>query len=73
MKQEATTIRLSLDVSPEVNEIINELAHKSGVSKSDILRKSIALMELAVKAKARGEKVAFVDENQVVNTEIVGI
>lgn len=73
MKQESSKIRLSLDVSPELNETITQLAKKSGGSKSDILRKAIALMEVAVDAKARGEKVALVDKDQAVSREIVGI
>ncbi|MEH2352631.1 MULTISPECIES: ribbon-helix-helix protein, CopG family [unclassified Nostoc] len=73
MKQESSKIRLSLDVSSELNETITQLAKKSGGSKSDILRKAIALMEVAVDAKERGEKVALLNKDQTVNREIVGI
>ncbi|OUL17661.1 DNA-binding protein [Nostoc sp. T09] len=71
--KDTSKIRLSLDVSPELNDIITELAQKSGSTKSDVLRKAIALMEIAIDAKDRGEKLGLVDKTQSVNTEIVGI
>lgn len=73
MTQESSKIRLSLDVSRELNDTITQLAKASGGSKSDILRKAIALMEVAVEAKAKGQKVALVDKDHIVNREIIGI
>lgn len=34
-------VHLSLDLSPELNEILEELARKIGGSKSDVLRQAI--------------------------------
>ena len=52
----ADKVRLSLDVSPELNRILDELATKIHSTKSDVLRKAIVLMELAVQAKDHEQK-----------------
>lgn len=66
-------VRLSLDVSPELNEVLERLADATHGSKSDVLRKAIALMEVAVDAKENGKKLGIVERGQTVSTEIVGI
>jgi hypothetical protein len=48
-----TTVRLSLDVSHELNATLEDM----GGSKSEVLRRSIALMEVAVGAIKDGHKV----------------
>lgn len=73
MPEEKTKIRLSLDVSPELNETLDELAQKTGTTKSDILRKAIALMEVAVEAKEKHNRLGVFDEEQHLVREIVGI
>ncbi len=73
MAQEKTKIRLSLDVSPELNETLDDLAMKTGTTKSDILRKAIALMEVAVDAKQHQNKLGILDEQRHLVREIVGI
>ncbi|MBN3873481.1 MAG: ribbon-helix-helix domain-containing protein [Nostoc sp. JL33] len=44
-------VRLNLDLSPELNQILDELANKIGISKSDVLRQAITLMQIMVIAK----------------------
>ncbi|MBD2101911.1 DNA-binding protein [Leptolyngbya sp. FACHB-261] len=66
-------VRLSLDVSPELNDVLEELAARSNGTKSDVLRKAITLMKVATDARDKGLKVGIVDENQHLVTEIVGI
>ena len=69
----ADKVRLSLDVSPELNRTLDELATKIHGTKSDVLRKAIVLMELAVQAKDREQKLGIIDKNRHVVTEIVGL
>lgn len=71
--QERNKVRLSLDISPELNELLADLASKMGGSKSDVLRKAIALMEVAVEAKRQGKKFGIAEKDQQLATEIVGI
>ncbi len=66
-------IRLSLDVSPELNELLDEMADKTHSSKSELLRKSIALMEVAVQEKERGNHLSIVNKSQQIIKEIVGL
>jgi predicted transcriptional regulator len=66
-------VRLSLDVSPELNQTLEELATKIHGSKSDVLRKAIVLMELAVEAKEKQQKLGIVDKDRRLVTEIVGL
>jgi predicted transcriptional regulator len=66
-------VRLSLDVSTELNKTLEELAEKTSGSKSDVLRKAIALMEVAVEAKEHGQNVGVVDKKGALVTKIVGV
>ncbi len=69
-----TKVRLTLDVTDELNERLNELAAEAGGSKSEFLRKAIALAEAAINARKEGNEVAIVNKNskKVVST-IVGL
>jgi len=66
-------VRLNLDVSQELDLLLNELAAKIHGAKSDVLRKAIVLMELAVQARDREQKLGIIDKNRRVITEIVGL
>jgi predicted transcriptional regulator len=71
--QEKGKIRLSLDISPELNSLLEDLAEQTGGTKSDVLRKAIALMRVAVDAKRQGRKFGIAEQDQPLATEIVGI
>lgn len=66
-------VRLSLDVSPELNDTLERLAEATHGSKSEVLRKAIALMEVAVETRRAGKKLGIVEKGQPVATEIIGI
>jgi predicted transcriptional regulator len=69
----AEKVRLSLDVSPELNQTLDELATKIHGTKSDVLHTAIVLMELAVQAKDKEQKLGIIDKDRHVVTEIVGL
>lgn len=71
--QERTKVRLSLDVSPELYTLLENLATTTGGTKSEVLRKAIALMEVAVDAKRQGKKFGIAEKDQPLATEIIGI
>jgi predicted transcriptional regulator len=71
--KEKEKVRLSLDISPELNTLLEELAAATSGTKSDVLRKAIGLMEVAVDGKRRGLKLGLADKGQLLTTEIVGI
>lgn len=72
-KREKEKVRLSLDISPELNSLLEELATAIGGTKSDVLRKAIALMEVMVQAKKQGKKFGIAEKDQPLATEIIGI
>ncbi|WP_292848369.1 DNA-binding protein [Nostoc sp. NMS8] len=44
-------VRLNLDLSPELNQILDGLGNKIGTSKGDVLRQAITLMQIMVITK----------------------
>ncbi len=72
-KNEKEKVRLSLDISPELNALLELLADKTGGTKSDVLRKAISLMEVAVEAKRQGKKFGIAEKDQQLSTEIIGL
>ncbi len=66
-------IRLSLDVSPEANTILESVASNQRTTKSDVLRKAISLIWVADEAKRKNRKVGVLDGDSNVFSEIVGL
>lgn len=67
------SVRLSLDVSRELHETIEKMARETNGSKSDVLRKSIVLFELAINEKKKHNHIGVFDEGNKIIKEIVGI
>ncbi len=70
---EKDRIRLSLDVSPELNRLIEDIADRTDGTKSDVLRRAIALMDVAVRASESGKKVGVAEADGLLTTEFVGL
>jgi len=73
MPQAADRVRLSVEMSPEMNEKLTELSRKIHGSKSDVLRRALVLMDVAVRARDEGHKLGVASQDQTLLTEIVGI
>jgi predicted transcriptional regulator len=71
MNDEKDRVRLNLDVSPELNETLEELAQKIGGTKTDVLRQALTLMQIVVMAKEEGKKFGIAEPEQPLATEIV--
>ena len=69
----ANRTRLTFDVSSELNEMLEKLAEQTSATKSEVLRKAIALMDVAVDAKSKGQKIVLADNDDRVVTKIVGL
>ena len=64
--------RVNFEVSPELNKTIEELVKLTGSSsKSELLRRSIALMKVAAEAKQKGEKIVIASEDRTPIAEIL--
>ena len=73
MSTQKDSVRLSLVVSPELNERLEQLATANHTSKSEVLRKAIALFDIASEAKAEKKRIGILDQNKRLETEIVGL
>ena len=67
------TVRLSLSMSPELNDRLEQLATSSHTTKTEILRKAIALYDVVAEAKSEKKRLGILDQNKRLLTEIVGI
>jgi hypothetical protein len=67
-------IKLSIEVTPELNRVIERIAAHTGATKSDAVRKAIVLMDVAIEAKENGERL-FVGTEPPRGTsrEIIGL
>ncbi len=66
-------VKLSLFVSAQLNETLENLARESGSTKSDVLRKALALLEVASEARRDGKRIGILTTDRQVITEIVGL
>lgn len=73
MATDKESVRLSLAVSPELNERLEQLAISGHTSKSEILRKAIALFDIVAEAKSAKKRFGILDQDKRLETEIVGI
>ena len=66
-------VRISFDVSPELYDRLQTMARDVNGTKSDVLRKSLALMEVVLQATKDGKKVGIADRSDQLTTEIIGL
>jgi len=70
---EKEMIRLSLQITADLNERLEAIARETGGTKSDVLRRAFALMEVAHRGRKEGKRLGFAKSESVLETEIVGI
>ena len=73
ISRQKATVKMSLHLSPETNEALETLSEDNHMTKSELLRKSLALMEVALKSKAKGNHLVIVDKNDKKISEILGL
>ena len=66
-------VRLSLDLSPQANTALESVAASQHTTKSDVLRKAIALVQVAEEARRANRKIGVFDKEANVFSEIVGL
>lgn len=66
-------VRVSLDISPQLYENLQALARDIHGTKSDVLRKSLVLLDVAVEARKNGKNLGLADRSDQLTTEIIGI
>lgn len=68
-----TKVRLSLEVPAELNRVLEQIADESGGTKSEVLRKALALMRVAHQATRDGRKIGIAAPDSRLETEFVGL
>jgi predicted transcriptional regulator len=67
-------VKLTLELTEDINSFLDEEAEQSGTTKSDVLRKAIALMKAASLGKQKGRELALIDpKSEKVVSHIVGL
>ena len=69
----AGKVRLNLQVSTELNTVLEEIADSSGGTKTDVIRQALALMQVAYNAKRNGKHIGLVSDADRLDTEIIGL
>ena len=71
----ATTekVRLSLQVSQELNQTLEEIAASTGSNLNDVIRQALALIEVAHTAKKQGRHIGIVSDARKLDTEFIGL
>ena len=71
----ATTekVRLSLQVSQELNQTLEEIAASTGSNLNDVIRQALALIEVAHTAKKEGRHIGIVSDARKLDTEFIGL
>jgi hypothetical protein len=66
-------VRLNLVITKQLDEMLEKLAGANGTNKSEILRKALALFEVANEAKEHGNRLGVISKDRQVLAEIVGL
>lgn len=66
-------VRLNLVITKKLDATLAHLANEKGTNKSEILRKALALYEVANDAKERGNGLGIVSKDRELLTEIIGL
>jgi predicted transcriptional regulator len=66
-------VRINLQVSPELNNILEGIAESSSATKTDVIRQALALVKIAHDAKRNGKHIGLVADSSKLDTEIVGL
>jgi hypothetical protein len=67
----ASVIR-NLAMTPEADELLSDLAQKTGLSEGSVLRVALGMFKIAVDAKQEGMHVGVASEPSALDVELVG-
>lgn len=69
----SATVKMSLHLSSETHDMLEKMCEDNHLTKSDLLRRSLALMEVALRYKKKGGHLIVVDNKDHKMSEIVGL
>jgi hypothetical protein len=62
-----------VDLSPQLNERLDEISARHGVSKVEIIKRAFALFDVAIAVKNNNERLGVFDKNGKLIQEVVGL
>ena len=68
--QAEAVVGLNLAISQETDAAIERLSHEIGGTKTDVFAWALALLTLAMEARKKGKRIAIVDQEGHIDTEI---
>jgi hypothetical protein len=66
------SVKMNMEMSPALNEMLNELVESSGASLEEIVLKGVALYGIATRAKQENQHLGILDDKQQLVAEIDG-
>jgi predicted transcriptional regulator len=66
-------VRLSLALSPDLYARLEKLASDNHTTKSEVLRRAVALFDVVSEAKAQKKRFGILNKDKELETEIVGL
>jgi len=57
--------RMSVNLSPEMEKLIEETSKKEGIPKAEVIRKAFALLKISESEKSKGRSIGIIDEDKV--------
>lgn len=67
------TINMSVQISYELNRIVEEIAEKTSSSKSEVFKKSLVLLKIVIDEVKNGNGLGIIGKDQEILKEIVGL
>ena len=67
------TVKMSLHLSQETNDLVEGLCEDNHLTKSDLMRRAVALIAVALKYKKQGGHLVVLDDKNNKMSEIVGL
>ena len=73
MRKDKDMVRFAVAISPELAKKLEHMADETHTSKSDILRKALLIMDIAIDNKKQGNRLALVNKEGQKVSEILGL
>ncbi len=67
----AKEVRYTIDLTEDLNQEIEEIAEKAGITKSELFRRALALLKVTQRATDEGEHVGVVKDRESLKREFV--
>lgn len=64
--------RMSVNLSPEMELLIEETSKREGITKAEVIRKAFALLQISESEKKRGRSIGVISEDSNHEMKVVG-